>query len=392
MDQLAPIPAGPSTRKEPDLTNGVRVRNLNRSFGAAQVLFDVDFTVPDGAVCSLLGASGSGKTTTLRLLAGLDRPDSGEIWIGGRQMAGNGSVVPAESRDIGLVFQSYALWPHMRVYDQIAYPLRVRHADQATIEEAVRRTASIVGLEALLDRFPSELSGGQQQRVALARALVFEPKLLLLDEPLSNLDASLRRQTRKELQHVQRRVGVTTIHVTHDQEEATAIADLVVVMSGGRVLAAGPPREIHDRPRSPHVASFVGASNLLSAEIVAVSSGNVTARLRDGSLIAGVTDAPFDVGEPAIVAIKPWDVVVLPDDQRSSDPGGNLTEAVITAATYLGPHIELLLDLAGEELRVPVGRERSWPTGTRARIHLPTERAIVIRPDADAAPAVSVAQ
>jgi iron(III) transport system ATP-binding protein len=286
------------------------VSGLCRNFGDVKAVDGISFEVPAGAVCTLLGASGSGKTTTLRMIAGLDRPDAGEIWIGGRPMASGRSVVPAEERGIGLVFQAYALWPHMKISDQIGYPLKVRRLDRAAIRAAVDEVARTVGIEALLDRYPSELSGGQQQRVALARALAFKPALLLLDEPLSNLDAALRRQTRLEMEDLQRRVNVTTIWVTHDQEEAMAVSDMVVVMANGRIDCIGTPREIYDRPPSLFAASFVGASNLLPGVVIARSGDQASVRLEGGAVVAGTARGEMSAGDQATLAIKPVDVVV----------------------------------------------------------------------------------
>jgi iron(III) transport system ATP-binding protein len=359
------------------MTGGVRVVDLNRSFGANKVLYDVSFEVPQGRVCTLLGASGSGKTTTLRLLAGLDRPDSGEIWIGDRKLVGGRSFVPAEQREVGFVFQSYALWPHMKAFDQIAYPLRVRRTSRREARHAVDEVAAMCGLSELLGRYPSELSGGQQQRVALARALVFKPSVLLLDEPLSNLDAALRRQTRLELEQLQKRINVTTVYVTHDQEEAMAVSDVVVLMAGGRVISVGEPREIYENPSSVYSASFVGASNVLRGSVVGQDDSVVHVKLEDGAVVAGIASERFELGAAAAVAIKPIDVVV---DLHGHEQGGNVLDADVISATYVGPQVELLLDIAGAEFRVPVGRETVLDAGDRVRVHLVRERLNVLRP------------
>jgi iron(III) transport system ATP-binding protein len=364
-----------ATATAPPNATGVVVRDLNRSYGTNKVLHDVSFEVPDGSVCTLLGASGSGKTTTLRLLAGLDRPDSGEIWIGGKRMVSGSAVVPAEQREVGLVFQSYALWPHMKAFDQIAYPLRVRKTPRRAIRDAVEEAAAICRLSDYLGRYPSELSGGQQQRVALARALVFKPRLLLLDEPLSNLDAALRRETRLELEQLQQRINVTTIYVTHDQEEAMAVSDLVVLMAGGKVVSIGPPREIYDHPSSVYSASFVGASNLFAGKVTGTDGASATVRLLAGVVVRGIARGEVKPGDSVVVAIKPVDVAVDPESSEKE----NVVMGNLVSATYIGPATELLVDVSGEQVRVPVGREVELAPGDRVQMYFPPARVSVLR-------------
>ena len=363
--------------EEATVPDGVRVSNLDRSYGDQKVLNGISFAIPAGSVCTLLGSSGSGKTTTLRLLAGLDRPDAGEIWIGGRKVAGRGLMVPAEQREIGMLFQAYALWPHMKVREQIAYPLRLRKMSKAAIVDAVQGAAAMVGLAHLLDRYPAQLSGGQQQRVGLARALVFGPKLLLLDEPLSGLDAALRRQTRLELEQLQERVKVTTIYVTHDQEEAMSVSDLVVVMSEGRIVTIAPPRQIYDHPETVFVASFVGASNLLPGTVVNRAGEEIAISLADGTIITGRARHSLAVGERAIAAVKPIDVVVRTDDGF----GDNIISGSVTTATYLGAQVELLLRVADAEFRVSVPRAATLRAGDQVRLQLPADAVTVLPPD-----------
>jgi iron(III) transport system ATP-binding protein len=353
---------------------GVLVNALSKTYGSNLVLDDVSFEVPEGSVCTLLGSSGSGKTTTLRMLAGLERPDAGEIRIGGALVASRGDAVPAESRGIGLVFQSYALWPHMRIFDQIAYPLRVRRTKKSEIESAVKKIADAVGLSELLGRYPSELSGGQQQRVALARALVFNPRLLLLDEPLSNLDAALRRQTRTELQRIQAEFNVTTVYVTHDQEEAMAVSDQVVVMSKGRVLATGTPRTIFDHPTSVFVASFVGASNTVPGQVVGITGKTVTVRLRDGAELKGTTPHALKNGDGVVVAIKPIDIT----PRGASADHGNAFVGVVLRTTYMGDQIELGIQVGDREFRVPVERWDEHKVGDKIELLVDPKRVSVL--------------
>jgi iron(III) transport system ATP-binding protein len=346
---------------------------MSRSYGKHRVLHDVTFEVPDGKVCVLLGSSGSGKTTMLRLIAGLDQPESGEITIGEKLAVGPSTFVPPEQRDIGLVFQSYALWPHMKVFDQIAYPLRVRGRGREEIQKAVNDAAGMVGMGSMLGRYPSQLSGGQQQRVALARALVFNPRLLLLDEPLSNLDAALRREMRQQLQELQRRLGVTTIYVTHDQEEAMAFADTVVVMTEGRVAANAPPKVIYDRPPSAFVAAFVGASNLLEGVVVAQRGRHCDVRLADGSVVVVFTEHDFAADGSCVLAVKPTDLTVA----TRSDAATRF-EGTVASATYLGSHIELVIDLHGRDWRAPAPRWSDYKKGQRVVITADTERVIAL--------------
>jgi iron(III) transport system ATP-binding protein len=352
---------------------------MSRSYGNHRVLHDVSFEVPDGNVCVLLGSSGSGKTTMLRLIAGLDRPESGEIAIGGKLIVGDGTFVAPEQRDIGLVFQSYALWPHLTVFDQIAYPLRVRSWSRDRIKEAVNEAAGMVELSTMLGRYPSQLSGGQQQRVALARAVVFGPSLLLLDEPLSNLDAALRREMRQQLQELQKRLGVTTIYVTHDQEEAMAVADTVVVMTEGRVAANAPPNVIYDHPPSAFVAAFVGASNIVEGTVVSRSGHRCDVRLADGSVVAATAERDFAVDERCFLAVKPTDLQVV----TGADGAASRFEGTVNSATYLGSHIELVVDLHGREWRVPAPRWSEYRKGQRVVIAAEPERVVALPHDGD---------
>src|ERR671920_13695 len=232
---------------------------------------NVTFDVPEGELFTLLGPSGCGKTTTLRSVAGLERPTSGEIQVGGRIVYSSqkGIFVPPNKRDFGMVFQSYAIWPHMNVFQNAAFPLQVRSSKLSSkdIQDKVKRVLSAVGLDHLADREATKLSGGQQQRLALARALVMQPKLLLLDEPLSNLDAKLRVRLRFELKRIQRDLGLTTIYVTHDQGEALALSHEIAVMNEGRVVQIGPPRAIYERPKTKFVADFIGTTNFIDGQV-----------------------------------------------------------------------------------------------------------------------------
>ena len=251
--------------------SNVLLEKVGRNFGEFAAVSEIDLRINEGEFVTLLGPSGCGKTTTLRMVAGLEQNTGGRISIGNEVVsdAGRGVFVPSERRRLGMVFQSYAIWPHMTVFENVAYPLRVRRRPAAEIRELVSKTLSLVEMEAFADRPAPALSGGQQQRVAIARALVFEPKVLLLDEPLSNLDAKLRLQMGDEFRGIQRRLGMTSLYVTHDQSEAMALSDRVVVMDSGRIQQIGAPEEIYRYPANRTVAAFFGTPNLLDAEVEA---------------------------------------------------------------------------------------------------------------------------
>ena len=240
------------------------IKHLNKHFGAFQALKDISLAIEQGEFVCFLGPSGCGKTTLLRAIAGLDLPGSGEIWQGGRDI----SLLPPQQRDFGIVFQSYALFPNLTVADNIAFGLQNQHLDKARIRETVQHWLELVGLAAQSHKYPSQISGGQQQRVSLARALALSPGLLLLDEPLSALDAQVRTHLRSEIRALQQRLGITTIMVTHDQEEALTMADRIVVMEGGTIVQIGTPRQIYHQPASRFVASFVGSMNFLDALVL----------------------------------------------------------------------------------------------------------------------------
>ncbi|HEY4892187.1 MAG TPA: ABC transporter ATP-binding protein, partial [Reyranella sp.] len=245
----------------------VELKGLTKHYGDAVAVDGVSLRVEHGQLVCLLGPSGCGKTTTLRLIAGFIEPSAGEIVVGGKVLSSPARTVPPEGRNMSMIFQSYALWPHMTVAENVAYGLKIRKLDKATIDAKLKAILSTARLEALADRYPGELSGGQQQRVALARALVVEPETLLLDEPLSNLDANLREEMRFEVRRLHDEYRYTTVYVTHDQSEAMTTADIIAVMNGGKVEQAGSPEDIYERPRSEFVARFIGGSNVVKGTV-----------------------------------------------------------------------------------------------------------------------------
>jgi iron(III) transport system ATP-binding protein len=338
----------------------VTVREVVKEFGKARVraVDGVSLDVEQGELLVLLGPSGCGKTTTLRMIAGLEEPDNGEIWLGDRLVssADRNLFVQTEKRNIGMVFQSYAIWPHMTVFDNVAYPLHVRHVKRTDVQEKVSRTLELVGLQGLERRSATELSGGQQQRVALARAMVFEPRLLLLDEPLSNLDAKLRVHMRTELKHLQQETGITTVFVTHDQAESMALADRIVVMNKGVIEQVGSPVDIYERPANQFVSEFVGSINVFPAEVTDTSPGGGEPGLvtvRSGSRwIRAHADGSAQLvpGQPVMVSIRPEKLALQPD--RFLDNQLNVWEGRVASTAYYGDHREYTVEVDGLPLRV----------------------------------------
>ena len=329
----------------------VKVSALVKRFGAVAAVDGIDFEVQTGHFFTLLGPSGCGKTTTLRMIAGLERPDGGEIRVGDKVVSapGRGVFVPPERRDMGMVFQSYAVWPHMTVFENVAFPLQERKVPRPQVRERVMATLELVGLGGLAQRPAPALSGGQQQRVALARALVCNPQVLLLDEPLSNLDARLREQMRAEIRTMQLRLGITTIFVTHDQIEAMTLSDRVAVMNAGRIEQIGPPREVYERPSTRYVMDFIGNVNHLPAKIVS-AAGTLRARV-GGHDVALPSPEGWSDGDDAVLAFRSESVSIAAD-------GGDIS-GVVAGATYLGGAMEYLIrvDDANVRIRVPAGTD-----------------------------------
>ena len=309
---------------------GLEVNGLCKIYanaeGVAGGIRDATFSLPPGTFFTLLGPSGCGKTTTLRCVAGLERPDAGSVQVSGTTFFDSGRRidVPLNRRNIGMVFQSYAIWPHMTVTENVSFPLRVakdRKYSRDEIERMTRKALTTVDLEGFADRSATRLSGGQQQRVALARAIVREPKLLLLDEPLSNLDAALRDTMRKELKRLQRQIGVTTVYVTHDQAEALEMSDQIAVLNAGNIVQIGTPDTIYFRPRNRFVAGFVGNTNIFngSAEEAAVEGGLVPVRVGNGELIRGKTNRKIAAGEGVVISVRPESIVLSAGSGQGSD-------------------------------------------------------------------------
>ena len=321
------------------------LRGVGKAFAEVWAVRDLSLVVRDGEFLTLLGPSGCGKTTTLRMIAGFVPPTAGEIVLGGRTLssAATGDVVPPERRDMGMVFQSYAVWPHMTASGNVAYPLRRARLSRTEIDARTRRALTLVHLEPFAARFPQELSGGQQQRVALARALVMEPAVLLLDEPLSNLDAKLREEMRGELRDLQERLGITVVYVTHDQTEAMALSARIAVMQAGRLAQVGTPKDLYERPADPFVAAFLGAANFLPGAVAGREGSATRIRLLDGTNHHSVTVAGEPRSERVLLCIRPEDL--------EFDPAGSLRGAVVRL-TYLGNRIDYLIQIGSLAVRV----------------------------------------
>ena len=352
----------------------IRVSGLRKRFvtgrGAVAALDDVSFEVPAGQLLTLLGPSGCGKTTALRCVAGLERPEAGEIEIAGRVVssAQRGIFAQPNERNSGIVFQSYAVWPHMTVYGNVAYPLKPLHLGKDAERERVVKVLELVGLSREIDRPSPFLSGGQQQRVALARAIVGEPDVLLLDEPLSNLDAKLREEMRAEIRSLQQRLRITAIYVTHDQVEALAISDVVALMSEGRIVELGPPREIYDSPRSRFAAEFTGAANLIALRGVTPDGRGSSADVPWGRLRVAIQ-----------LEATAEHVVVRPDDiELVTVDGVNTWPATVADVAFLGAQCRLRLLLAGGELVAHVGRRTGVRAGDAVRVHIADDRCVPV--------------
>jgi iron(III) transport system ATP-binding protein len=360
----------------------ITVNHLAKRFGAATALDDVSFTVADGELFTLLGPSGCGKTSTLLSVAGFLKPDDGEIRCGDTTLVDTrrNAHVPAERRNLGMVFQSYAVWPHMTVAENVAFPLRIRRFSRPERRARVTQTLELVELGELAERYPHQLSGGQRQRVALARALVYEPSVLLLDEPFSNLDAKLRERARSWLKRLQQQLGLTTLFVTHDQDEAMAMSNRILVMDRGQVQQVGTPEEIYHRPANRFVASFLGRCNFLDGVVTRRgSNGTVEVALgQDGPrLVVAVDDAP-EVSSAVGLAIRPESVKLIDRTVTNGDGGAesqNVFDVLVRDVSFLGDHYEYDLTVNGIRL---VALSAQHVSGTRLRAAIEPSACLVV--------------
>ena len=308
----------------------VELKNVSKSFDGELVLDHIDLDIYDNEFLTLLGPSGCGKTTTLRIIAGFEQADEGEVIFMGEEI----SAVPPHKRNVNTVFQRYALFPHLNVFENVAFPLREKKVPKAEIEERVNEMLKLVALKGFEKRSVTSLSGGQQQRVAIARALVGKPKVLLLDEPLAALDLKLRKDMQQELKNIQKATGITFIFVTHDQEEALSMSDTVVVMSEGRIQQIGTPIDIYNEPKNAFVADFIGESNILDGVMLRDRRVSFSGHVFD------CVDSGFEPKEPVDVVVRPEDVDIVPEEK-------GMLKGVVTSVTFLGVHYEIIVDIDG---------------------------------------------
>jgi iron(III) transport system ATP-binding protein len=391
---------------------GITIRGLSKSFGARDASFaavaDLDLDIADNSFVTLLGPSGCGKTTTLRLIAGYIVPDRGTIEIDGKTLSSREGVVSPEARGMGMVFQNYAVWPHKTVFENVVFGLKLRRIPVAAAKKQVEETLALVNLAGLAGRYPNELSGGQQQRVALARSLVVEPSILLLDEPLSNLDAKLRERMRTELKELQRRTGITFVYVTHDQAEALALSDHVAVMSGGRLQQYGTPFEVYAHPANRMVADFMGLVNLVPGKVREVVNGSGKVELAGGLTLDVATLDGLSPGESVDVAIRPENIrlaalageasgqrgnsIVRAPDTRPEPgssargaPSGAGKLAKITNHVFLGNISEYYAALpTGQVLRVQTHPLQHFKVGEEVAVEVDATHCSVFRRDGPA--------
>ncbi|MPZ61441.1 MAG: ATP-binding cassette domain-containing protein [Propionibacteriales bacterium] len=356
----------------------IEVTSLLKTFegGAVRAVDDISFTVPAGSVLTLLGPSGCGKTTTMRSIAGLEKPDSGELKVGEKVVYSSRQKVNLRPnrRNVGMVFQSYAIWPHMTVFDNVSYPLK-GETDRAALRERTVRALRLVDLEHLADRRAPKLSGGQQQRVALARALVAEPDVLLLDEPLSNLDAKLRDTMRKEIRELQQSLDITTLYVTHDQSEALAISDLVAVMSQGQIVDFGDPERIYSKPRSRAVADFIGMANVVDVSGIRISDGWW---LGDSGLGPLVFQGEGDTPHSCSVLIRLEDLQLVGPEEADE---ANVWPGNVVSVLYLGGYWDCVIDVNGQRLRSQVPRRQRPSAGDRVYVRVSARSCYVLPED-----------
>ena len=343
----------------------ITIKNLTKSFGNTPVLKEFNEVIQDGEFVTLLGPSGCGKTSMLRIIAGFETPTTGEIWIDDRQVSGGKTFLPPEKRDIGMVFQSYAVWPHMNVFDNVAYPLQIKHVGKEEIKTRVSKILETVHLTQYADRLPNQLSGGQQQRIALARALVAEPKVLLLDEPLSNLDAKLRESMRFEIKDITKALGITVVYVTHDQAEAMAMSDRILLINNGIVQQAGTPDEIYNHPANQFVADFLGKVDFFKG----------TAE----NDVIHITQWEADLPYPEMEHKGSIELAIRPENIRFSKSGEGIP-GVMERMYYLGDVTDCRVKVGKATVRVIADgfSHKEWKEGDTVFLHV---REFIVFPD-----------
>jgi iron(III) transport system ATP-binding protein len=372
------MPLSERPPKETDFMAFIEIRNLFKQFKDIVAVNRIRLEVEKGELLTLLGPSGCGKTTTLRCIAGLERPEEGDIIIDGKPMLSNGFVPPAR-RGIGMVFQNYAVWPHMKVFNNIVYGLKLQKLPKKEIKDKAQNVLALVGLSGLENRYPSQLSGGQQQRVALARALVRNPKVLLLDEPLSNLDAKLREELRFEIKSLVRRMGITSVYVTHDQAEAMVISDRIAVMDSGNVVQLGTAQEIYKRPVNKFVADFIGTMNFMSGKVVAALPDKnqvVVSTEFCEKLLCQATDSGAAIqGKEVYASIRPEDVEVFTAPPQSTE---NVFKGIVSHKAYLGNFMFFFVKLKNTMIRVQVPHHLVQEESRELYLYLNPQKCMVL--------------
>ena len=353
----------------------IRFQKVTKDYGAVRVVEDLDLDIARGEFVSLLGPSGSGKTTLLMMLAGFESVSGGAITLDGTKV----NDLPSYKRDMGVVFQNYALFPHMSIARNVAFPLEMRGKPRAEIADRVKKALDMVQLGHLMDRLPAQLSGGQQQRVALARALVFEPRVVLMDEPLGALDKQLREQMQLDIRDLHQRLGLTIIFVTHDQHEALTMSDRVAVFNRGQIQHCASPREVYDFPANRFVADFIGETNLLPGKVVRSSGDGLELALADGTILRARGVPGLAAGDEALLSLRPERITLGPADDAGE--GWNLLHGEVTDTVYQGDHLRVELAGAAGRLIGRIDRKAAeWPHGARVAIGFRPEDAWVIAP------------
>lgn len=354
----------------------LKVKNLSKNFGKVKAVQEVSFEATEGRVLSLLGPSGCGKTTMLRCIAGFENPDRGEIYLDDRKI----TSIPPEKRGIGMVFQNYALWPHMTVYGNLAFGLQIRKVPKDEINKKIKKVLGMVQLEGYENRYPRQMSGGQQQRIAMARALIFEPGIMLLDEPLSNLDAQLREEMRFEFIELQKKLGITAIYVTHDQAEALVISDKILILDQGKMIQFGTPKEIYSNPKNKFVAGFIAVTSFINGRIDSFTEEKkkVIVKTDDGLVIHGFNNS-FDMGQKVSVAMRMNVIKFIQDENKSDKNTVNIFKGKIIQSSYLGNIIDYKIKVGNWEVRTNSDAKYNFKVGEEVTFYLSPEDIVVTR-------------
>ncbi|ABK19167.1 ABC transporter ATP-binding protein [Syntrophobacter fumaroxidans] len=355
----------------------IELRDIVKRFGSLEAVSHVSLDVRDGELFTLLGPSGCGKTTILRLVGGFHNPDAGAVFFNDRDVTG----IPPYERNIGMVFQNYALWPHMTIFDNVAYGLKIKKVPKGSIGERVSRALGLVNLEGLEKRYPGQLSGGQQQRVALARALVLNPDVLLLDEPLSNLDAKIRLQVRAEIRKLQKDLAITTVYVTHDQEEALTLSDRIAVIDKGKLQQVGTPWDLYERPANAFVADFIGINNLIPGQVreAAGAGEEITVGTEVGIFLCR-SDVRLETGDPCVICVRPETASI--GETESAPEDVNSMSGAVSFASFIGNAVRYDVEIgSGAIFRVDVQNPRNhkpYAIGEKVRVFFSTKTTLAI--------------